>query len=408
MQQFNPEQAITRIRREFGEHGGVSPSISRSSTFTVLDPKTMPEIFKGIRGPHKGGCFLYSRHFNPTVDTLARELAAMEGTESAVCTASGMAAISCALLQICKQGDHIVASDTIYGGTHALLDRLLPEMGITTTFVRPDALEEFEKALRPETKVIYVETVGNPTLKVADIPALSKIARHRKISLVVDNTFSPMMITPAIMGADIVIHSLTKYINGASDVIAGVICCSEAFVNELLDLHTGRAMLLGPTMDARTAFDIQQRLPHLSIRMKEHSRRALEICTRLQELKIAVNYPGLNNHPQHQLMTSLINQGYGYGGIFTIDCETTDKADELMSVLQNQERFGLIAVSLGYFDTLLSCSASSTSSEIAQEKQKRMGLSPGLVRLSLGITGTLADRMEQLERALKKVGMIRD
>jgi methionine-gamma-lyase len=406
MQHFNPEQAMSRIRREFGEHGGVSPSISRSSTFTVLDPKTMPEIFKGIRGPHKGGCFLYSRHFNPTVDTLARELAAMEGTESAVCTASGMAAISCALLQICKQGDHIVSSDTIYGGTHALLDQLLPEMGIQTTFVKPENLEEFERAIRPETKVIYVETVGNPTLKVADIPVLSKLARQHDLCLVVDNTFSPMMITPSILGADVVIHSLTKYINGASDVIAGVICCSEAFVLKLMDLHTGRAMLLGPTMDARTAFDIQQRLPHLTIRMKEHSRRALAIAGRLQELQVDVNYPGLETHPQYSLITSLINEGFGYGGIFTINCETTDKADELMSVLQNKERFGLIAVSLGYFDTLMSCSASSTSSEIARKKQKRMGLSPGLVRFSVGITGSLSDRIEQMERALKEVGMI--
>ena len=408
MQQFSPEKEMSKIRREFGEHGGVAPSISRSSTFTVMDPKTMPEIFKGVRGPHKGGCFLYSRHFNPTVDVLARELAAMEGMESAVCTASGMAAISCALLQICKNGDHIIASDTIYGGTHALFDQLLPEMGIETTFVDPSDPEAFKQAIRPETRVIYVETVGNPTLKVADIPSLATLARENNMRLVVDNTFSPMMITPSILGADVVVHSLTKYINGASDVIAGVICCSESFVNELLDLHTGRAMLLGPTMDARVAFDVQQRLPHLNIRMKEHSRRALAICERLQELQVKVNYPGLASHPQHELITAMINEGFGYGGIFTIDCETTEKADELMMVLQNQERFGLIAVSLGYFDTLMSCSASSTSSEIAREKQKRMGLSPGLVRFSLGITGTLSDRMEQIERALKHVGMIQE
>lgn len=406
MQKFSPEKEMTKIRREFGEHGGVSPSISRSSTFTVMDPKTMPEIFTGARGPHKGGCFLYSRHFNPTVDTLARELAAMEGTESAVCTASGMAAISSALLQICKNGDHIVSSDTIYGGTHALLDQLMPEMGVETTFVHPEDLDAFENAIRPETKVLYVETVGNPTLKVADIPGLSKIAKKHNLKLVVDNTFSPMMITPSIMGADVVIHSLTKYINGASDVIAGVICCSKDFVFELMDLHTGRCMLLGPTMDARTAFDIQQRLPHLRVRMMEHGHRAMAISERLQSLNVDVNYPGLPSHPQHELITSMINEGYGYGGIFTINCKSTQKAEELMDKLQNKERFGLIAVSLGYFDTLMSCSSSSTSSEIAQEKQKRMGLSPGLVRLSIGITGTLSDRMEQLERALQEVGMI--
>ncbi len=135
MQSFNPEQALLNARREFGEHGGVAPSISRSATFTVMHPDIMPEIFQGLRGPDKNGCFLYSRHFNPTVDVLSRYLAAMEDTEAAICTASGMSAISCTLLQICQSGDHIVASDTIYGGTHALLEELLPQMNITTTFV---------------------------------------------------------------------------------------------------------------------------------------------------------------------------------------------------------------------------------------------------------------------------------
>ena len=125
MEHFDPEEAIARVQREFGEHGGVCPSISRSSTFTVMTPETMPEIFKGVRGPDQGGCYLYSRHFNPTVDVLARYLAAMENTEYAICTASGMAAIACTLLQLCRQGDHIVASRTIYGGTHALLADLL-------------------------------------------------------------------------------------------------------------------------------------------------------------------------------------------------------------------------------------------------------------------------------------------
>ena len=133
MATFNPEQSLINARREFGEHGGVAPSISRSSTFTVMDPSTMPEIFRGIKGPESGGCFLYSRHFNPTVDVLSRYLAAMEGTEAAVCTSSGMSAISCTILQICKKGDHIISSDTIYGGTHALLEELLPEFGIQTT-----------------------------------------------------------------------------------------------------------------------------------------------------------------------------------------------------------------------------------------------------------------------------------
>jgi methionine-gamma-lyase len=406
MQTFNPEQAIIETRREFGEHGGVAPSISRSSTFTVMEPGTMPEIFEGLRGPDKGGCFLYSRHFNPTVDTLGRYFAAMEATESAVCTASGMSAIACTLLQMCRSGDHIVSSDTIYGGTHALLGELFAEMNIATTFVDPTDSDAIQAAITPKTRLIFTETVGNPTLKIADIPALSRLAQDKGILLVVDNTFSPMIVSPAQLGADIVLYSLTKFINGASDLMGGAICTSKEFVYRLMDLHTGRLMLLGPTMDPRVAFDLIQRLPHLAIRMREHSNRAAAIAEYLQAIGAPVTYPGLASHPQYELIKTMVNPGFGYGGMLTIDCRTKQKAEELMSVLQNRERFGLIAVSLGYFDTLMSCSGSSTSSEIPPEDQARMGLSPGLLRLSIGFTGSLETRIEQIERAIRAVGLI--
>jgi len=406
MLDYNPEQAMCAVRREFGEHGGVTPSISRSSTFTVLEPGTMPEIFEGLRGPDKGGCFLYSRHFNPTLDVLARYLAAMEGTEKAICTASGMSAIACTLSQLCEHGSHIVSSNTVYGGTHALLDKLLPQMGIHTTFVPPDDLNAFEKAITADTRVLYTETIGNPTLTIADIPGLADLARKHRIALVVDNTFSPVMISPAKLGAHVVVHSLTKFINGASDVIAGAICTDEEFAYRLMDLHTGRVMLLGPTMDPRVAFDLLQRLPHLPLRMREHSRRAMVIAQRLLELGAPVVYPGLGRHPQHLLVTSMMNRGFGYGGMLTIDCRTRQKAEHLMALLQNRERFGYIAVSLGYYDTLLSCSGSSTSSEIAPEDQDRMGLSPGLLRIAVGYTGSLESRVAQIESALKDAGMV--
>jgi methionine-gamma-lyase len=403
---FNPERALADAKREFGEHGGVCPSIERSSTFTVLDPHTMPEIFEGLRGPEKGGCFLYSRHFNPTVDVLARSLAAMESTEGAVCTASGMAAISCTLLQLVDHGQHIVSSDTVYGGTHALLDELLPHMGIHTTFVDPADTDAFEAAITPETRVLYTEVIANPTLKVADIRALADIAHRHGCKLVVDNTFSPVMVTPARLGADVVVHSLTKFINGASDIIGGVICASHEFVYELMDLHTGRVMLLGPTMDARTAFDVMQRVPHLPLRMREHSRRALAIAERLEVLGAPVSYPGLASHPQRARLESMLNPGYGFGGLIAVDCGTAELAERTLAVLQNDEHFGLIAVSLGAFDTLMSCSGSSTSSEIAPEKQADMGLSPGLLRIAVGYTGDLHDRVGQIERALRTTGVI--
>ena len=400
---FDPEWAITQVRREFGEHGGVAPSIERSSTFTVMEPGVMPDIFAGRRTPDREGCYLYSRHFNPTVDVLDRYLAAMEGTEFAIGTASGMAAIACAILQICRTGDHVVASRTIYGGTHALLGQYLPRFGVTTSFVNPRDLDGFRAAIRTNTKVLYTETIGNPTLAVANIRALADLANEHGLTLIVDNTFSPMVISPARLGAHIVVHSMTKFINGASDLLAGCVCCSREFGHSLYDLQSGSAMLLGPVMDPRVAFDIIQRLPHLPIRMREHGRRALAIATRLRELGASVLYPGLPDHPDHDLFQSLVNPGYGHGGILAIDCGTADRANRLMDVLQNELHFGLMAVSLGYFDTLMSVSSSSTSSEIPEGEQKEMGLSPGLLRLSIGISGSLESRLDQIDRAVKKV-----
>ncbi len=180
--------------------------------------------------------------------------------------------------------------------------------------------------------------MGNPTLKIADLPALAKLAGDHNLTLVVDNTFTPMMISPARLGAGITIYSMTKFINGASDLIAGAVCTTKEIVGQLTDLHTGRAMLLGPTIDPRVAYDIMQRLPHLAIRMREHSRRAMVLARHLEGLGIAVVYPGLSSFPQHALVSSLLNEGYGYGGMFTIDCGTREKADQLLNHLQRPAR----------------------------------------------------------------------
>ncbi len=173
-----------------------------------------------------------------------------------------------------------------------------------------------------------------------------------------------------------------------------------------MDLHTGRAMLLGPTTDPRVAFDIIQRIPHLAVRMREHGRRAMAVAEQLQDWGLAVTYPGLSSYSQHVPMRAIINPSYGYGGMLTLDCGTQKKAEALMDHLQNTERFGFMAVSLGYFDTLMSCSGTSTSSEIDESEQRAMGLSPGLLRMSVGLTGNLEERLNQLRRALKACGLM--
>src|SRR5690606_27255204 len=191
----------------FGEFGGVNPSITDSSTYTFLSAKTMFDTFEG----NAEGCYLYSRHSTPSNLYLGQALAAMENTEAANITASGMGAITSVLLQICKSGDEIVSSRTIYGGTYAFMKNFLPKLQINTKFVDTTNLDKVEEALTDKTKVIYCETLSNPLLEVSDIQALSGLAKKHNLQLVVDNTFSPFMVTPADFGADVVIHSLTKF-----------------------------------------------------------------------------------------------------------------------------------------------------------------------------------------------------
>jgi methionine-gamma-lyase len=400
----NPLEALAHLRHEFGEHGGVNMSIEASSTFTVMEPGTMPEMFQGLKG-HDAGCYLYGRHFNPTVYNLGLQLAALEGTEAAYCTASGMGAIAATLYALCNAGDHIVASNAVYGGTYALMNDFLPaKAGITTTFVDITDLEAVEDAVRRRTRLIYTESVSNPTLRVADIRKLAKIAHDAGAVLVVDNTFSPLILSPVTLGADVVVHSMTKFISGMSDVIAGAVCGSNEFIESLMDLHQGPLMLLGPTMDPKVASKISLRIPHLAIRMTAHGERALALAERLQETGAAVCYPGLPEHPDRDLFDELRCPDYGYGGVLTLDMGDEDTANRLMSLLQNKYRFGFMAVSLGYFDTLMSCSGSSTSSEMTDEDKQDAGISPGLVRMSVGYTGTLEQRWAQLRGALDDVG----
>jgi len=407
MKNFDPIESLADMRHEFGEHGGVNMSIETSTTYTVMDAETMPAIFQGQRGPSEGGCYLYGRHFNPTVYVLGRQLAALEGAESGYCTASGMSAISATLLQLVSTGEHIISANTIYGGTFALLHDYLPSrFGINTSFVDSTNTHEVERAFQSRTKVLYVETLANPLLAVADIAALAQIAHNRGAKLVVDNTFCPLVVSPAQLGADVVVNSLTKFINGASDYIAGAICGSTAFITSLMDLHEGSVMLLGPTLDPQAAYAISMRLPHLAIRMMEHSRRAGIFAERLSELGVPVIYPGLTNHPQHNVMKRIMNPDYGFGGILCIDLGDVDRANALMETLQNKDRFGFMAVSLGYFDTLMSCSAVSTSSELSPEDLKAAGIKPGLVRMSIGYTGSVEQRWKQLHDALQAVNMI--
>ena len=405
MSATDPIRRLAKTRREFGEHGGVNMSVEASTTFTVMEPGTMPELFEGRKSAPEG-CYLYGRHFNPTVYHLSRQLAALEGTQAAYCTASGMAAISAAVLQLCSAGDHIVASNTIYGGSYALFHDFLPaKSNIQTSFVDISDLAAVEAAAKGNTRIIYAESISNPTLRVCNIPALAKIARDNDAQLIIDNTFSPLLINPAELGADVVVHSLTKFINGASDIIAGAVCGSVEFVQGLMDLHTGPLMVLGPTMDPTVASKISLRIPHLGLRVAEHAKRAQVFAERLSELGVSVSYPGLPNHPDFELLQKLRCADYGFGGILTLDLGSEQRANKLMDLLQNRYGFGYMAVSLGYFDTLMSAPGSSTSSEMSDEDLSVAGIGEGLIRMSVGFTGSLEQRWQQLAGALSDLNV---
>ncbi len=399
MSEFNPADTIQDLQY-FGEFGGVNPSISDSSTYTFLSAKTMFDTFEG----NADGCYLYSRHSSPMNLYLSKALAAMEGTESANVAASGMGAITSVLMQLCASGDEIVSSRTIYGGTYAFMKNMLPKWGIQTQFVDGTKLDAVEAAINSKTKVLYCETVSNPLLEVCDIQLWAELAKKYKLKLVVDNTFSPLSVAPAKLGADVVIHSLTKFINGSSDTVGGVVCASQEFINDLKNVNNGAMMLLGPTMDSLRAASILKNLRTLHIRIKQHSHNAMYLATRFENDGLKVVYPGLKSHPSHRLYASMINEEYGFGGMMTVDVGTLDKANQLMELMQNRN-LGYLAVSLGFYKTLFSAPGTSTSSEIPLEEQIEMGLSDGLIRFSIGLDNNIERTYQMMKSCMTELNV---
>jgi methionine-gamma-lyase len=397
---FNPANNIQDLQY-FGEFGGVNPSISDSSTYTFISAKTMLDTFEG----NTDGCYLYSRHSTPSNLYLGEALAAMEGTEAANVASSGMGAITPTILQICGHGDHVVSSRTIYGGTYAFLKNFTPRMGIETTFVDITKLRAVEAAITSTTKIIYCESVSNPLLEVADIMALSVLAKKYNLKLIVDNTFSPLSISPAQLGADIVIHSLTKFINGSSDSMGGVICGTSEFVNSLKSVIDGASMLLGASMDSLRSSSILKNMRTLHSRIKQHSMNAAFLANKFEKDGLKTVYPGLESHPSHALFKTMMNVVYGFGGMLTVDAGSLEKANALMELMQ-EKNIGYLAVSLGFYKTLFSAPGTSTSSEIPEDERKKMGLSEGLIRFSIGLDNDIERTYKLMKTCMLEVGVL--
>ena len=372
--------------------------------------------------------YIYTRLNNPTNDVLEQRLAALEGGVAAVATASGTAAIATTFMTLLKSGDHIVASNSLYGGTYNMLSNTLPRFGITTTFVDPDDTENFAKAVEPNTRAFFAESLGNPKLDVIDLKGISDHAKVAKVPFIVDNTIAtPALLNPIKYGANIVIHSLTKYITGNGTTLGGIIIDAGTFdysngnfpeftepspsyhglkYHEALGPIAFIARVrveglrdLGSAPSPLNSFQVIQGLETLEVRMQKHSQNALELAEWLSSREEVswVNYPGLNSSKYHQLAEKYLPNGKS--GIVTFGLKKGFEAAK--KVAESTKIFALLA-NIGDTKSLIIHPSSTTHSQLNEEEQSSTGVSSDLVRISVGIEN-IDDLKEDLDQALKSV-----
>ncbi len=370
------------------QYGAVSVPIYQSSTFSFRDTDEGAARFAG-RDPG----FKYTRLGNPTTRALERCVAELEGGYDALATASGMAAISTVFLATLAAGDHVVGTDAVYGPTRVLLEKQLARFGILSSWVPTEDIDAVRAAMRPETKLLFIETPANPTLKLTDIEACARLAHDTGALLVVDNTFSsPLVQQPFRHGADIVVHSMTKYLNGHSDVVAGVIVANdEAAYAGLSSMLRG----LGGTIDPHQAWLVLRGIRTLSLRVQRAQENAAHLASWLSEHPAVawVSYPGLPTHPQFELAR---RQMSGFGSMITFGVEGGFEASR--SVI-NALRLATLAVSLGGVETLVEHPASMTHASLPREEREAAGIRDDLIRLAVGCEA-VEDLRDDLEQAL--------
>jgi methionine-gamma-lyase len=375
------------------EYGAVVPPIYQTSTFKFKNVKHGASLFAG---EEKG--YIYTRMLNPTVEAMENAIAELEGGHKALGCASGMAAISTIFITLLKSGDHVVCSSAVYGPTTTVLNTIMKKYGVETTFVDTSDSENVRKAIKPNTKVVYVETPGNPTLCISDIEEISKIAHEHKATVVVDNTFmSPALQNPLSLGADIVMHSLTKFLNGHADVVGGVIVVKD---EETYQQFRKTLNQLGGVIDPFNAFLVHRGLKTLAIRMERHCENAQKIAEWLEKHPLikSIRYPGLKSHPHYN---TGLKQHKGHGGMISVELAGGMKAGIIM---MDSVRLFQLAVSLGGVESLIQHPASMTHFSMGKEAREAAGITPGLVRISVGIEN-VDDLIADLEQSLDKVKM---
>ena len=388
-QDYKPETLAVHAGIEDNEFYSAVTPIYETSTFGFDSAEQGADLFAGKR---KG--YIYSRMGNPTVEALENSVAALEGGSAALACSSGMAAIHTTLATLLKQGDHVVCSEAVYGPTATLVCSLMSEFGIESTMVDTSDTNAVAQAMRPNTKVVYIETPCNPTLVIADLEAIGKIAHEHGALVVVDNTFmSPILQQPFRFGADIVVHSLTKFLNGHADVVGGIIVVKDQ------DLYPRLRRALnhyGGVLPPFESFLVHRGIKTLPLRMQRHCENAQKIAEFLDaHARIDwVLYPGLKSHPQYKLAQK---QMTGSGGIISFGLSGGLEAGRTM---MNSVKLCMLAVSLGGVETLIQHPASMTHASMGAEARQQANISDGLVRLSVGIEN-VDDLIADLDQAIQ-------
>jgi methionine-gamma-lyase len=365
--------------------------IYQTSTFAFKNADHGAQCFSG-----ESDGFIYTRLGNPTIIDLEKTVAELENGFGGIATSSGMAAVNTVYLGILEAGSHMIGHEALYGPSRAIMESLYPKFHVESSFVDATDIENVKSAIRPNTKLIFLETPANPTIGITDITAVSKLAHEHNILVCVDNTFcSPYLQNPLDLGADIVLHSMTKFINGHADIVAGIIVTKTA---EMYKTLRGVMMNVGCNMDPHQAFMTRRGLKTLAIRIDKAQANSMEVATYLeQHPKVDwVKYPGLISHPQYDLAKT---QMRGPGAMISFGLKGGFQAGKK---LMDNVQLALLAVSLGGIETLIQHPASMTHSKLTREAKEKAGISDGLVRLSVGIEEA-EDIIADLEQALKKV-----
>jgi len=373
------------------KYGSVNVPIFQSSTFEFESAEEGARCFLG-----ESDGYIYTRLGNPTINVLEKMVAELEGGFGGIGASSGMGAVNIVYMALLSKGDHMISSDAVYGPSRVIMEEHYSRFGVESTFVNTSDVENIKKVIKPNTKVLYIETPANPTVDITDIRACAEIAKENGLIFVVDNTFSsPYLQRPFELGADVVLHSMTKFINGHADIVGGIVI---AKTKEMYKKLRSMMISLGCNMDPHQAYLVIRGLKTLAIRIDRAQQNAQKIAEYLEKHpKVEwVRYPGLPSHPQYELAKKQMD---GPGALISFGLKGGFEAGKTM---MNNVQISILAVSLGGVESLIEHPASMTHSKVSPEDKKKAGITDGLVRYSAGIED-IDDLLWDLEQALEKV-----